>query len=124
MDRLLFVLTISSIALIVLVLLAVRREHIRVEYSVSWLTAGFLLLVLSLVRPAGEWVASLLGVGSPPLAILIIVFCIFLVVFYRFSLRISTMKDHNIALAQRVAILEYHLKAANESQEGSSEPSA
>jgi hypothetical protein len=52
-----------------------------------------------------------------------VVFCIFLVVLYRFSLRLSAMKDHNIALAQRLAILEYHLKAANEKQESSSHPS-
>ena len=120
MDRLLFVLGVSGVALMVLVLMAVRREHIRVEYSVSWLTAGFFLLLLSLVRPAGEWLASFLGIGYPPLAILMVVFCIFLVVFYRLSLRISAMKDHNIALAQRVAILEYHLKTIHESKESAS----
>ena len=124
MDRLLAVLTISSIALIVLVLLAVRREHIRVEISVSWLAAGCVVLILSLVRPAGEWLAHFLGVGSAPLAILMIVSAIFLVVFYRFSLRISALKDHSIALAQRVAILEYHLKAAHEAKENSSQPAA
>ena len=37
MDRLLLVLGGFSIVLLVLVLSSVRREHIRVEYSVSWL---------------------------------------------------------------------------------------
>jgi hypothetical protein len=31
--------------------------------------------------------------------------------FYRFSLIISQLKDDNIALAQRVAILEYHIRS-------------
>ena len=116
MDRLMFVLAVFSIALIVLVLLSVRREHIRVEYSVSWLVAGLVLLVLSLNRGMVDWVAQLLGVSDPAVAILMIVSCVFLVVFYRFSLRISALKDANIALAQRLAILEYQLKSQNEQQ--------
>src|SRR2546423_1522515 len=40
MDRLLNFTTGLSLLLIVLVLASVRRAHIRVEYSVSWLLAG------------------------------------------------------------------------------------
>jgi hypothetical protein len=114
MDRLMQVLAAFSIALIVLVLASVRREHIRVEYSVSWLSAAVVLLILSLNRGLVNWVSSLLGVDYPPVAILMVVSCVFLVVFYRFSLRISALKDANIALAQRVAILEYQLKSLDE----------
>ena len=39
---------------------------------------------------------------------------VFLVVLYRFSLIISRLKDSNIALAQRVAILEFHLESLDE----------
>ena len=62
MDRLMLVLAVFSIALIVLVLLSVRREHIRVEYSVSWLVAGGVLLLRSLNRGLVNWIAELLGV--------------------------------------------------------------
>ena len=117
MDRLMTVMMLFSLALIVQVMLSVRREHIRVEYSVSWLTAAVTLLILSLNRGLVDRLAALLGVDYPPVAILIIVFCVFLAVFYRFSIRISDLKDANIALAQRVAILEYHLKSLNEQQQ-------
>jgi hypothetical protein len=110
------VLAVFSITIIVLVLASVRREHIRVEYSVSWLTAAVVLLILSLNRDLVAWIGSALGVDYPPLAILMVVFCVFLVVFYRFSVRISALKDANIALAQRVAILEYQLKSLDEQQ--------
>ena len=40
MDRLLTVVNVMSIALFLLVLISVRRERIRVEYSVSWLAAA------------------------------------------------------------------------------------
>ncbi len=58
MDRLLNVITVFSLLLIGLVLLSVRRAHIRVEYSVSWLIAAVVLLVL--VAMAGDW-----STGSP-----------------------------------------------------------
>ena len=47
MERLLNVTTILSVLLMALVLFSVRRSHIRVEYSVSWLAAAVILLVLS-----------------------------------------------------------------------------
>ena len=120
MDRLMSVLTVFSIALIAQVLLSVRREHIRVEYSVSWLTAGVVLLIVSQNQRLIHWLARVLGVDYPPVAILMVVLCVFLVVFYRFSIRISALKDANIALAQRLAILEYQLNTINEQQKTTS----
>src|SRR5260221_15966 len=46
-DRLMDIMTGLSLLLIVLVLASVRRAHIRVEYSVSWLIGAAALLVLS-----------------------------------------------------------------------------
>jgi len=114
MDRLLNVMTLLSLGLIGLVLLSVRRSHIRVEYSVSWLGAAIVLLLFSLSRSLLSWLATLLGLGYGPLALVMLAFCVFLVVFYRFSVIISSLKDANIALTQRVAILEYHLRALHD----------
>ena len=118
MDRLLLVLTIFSLTIIVAVLVSVRRAHIRVEYSVSWLTAALLMLLVSLNDEFVNWVAASMGVEHPPIAVLMVLFGIFLVVIYRLSIRVSSLKDASIALAQRVAILEYQLKSGyEESQE-------
>jgi hypothetical protein len=57
-----------------------------------------------------EAAAHKLGLSDPPLALLLVVGCLFLVMFYRFSVIISKLRDDNIALAQRLAILEYHLQ--------------
>ena len=116
MERLLNAMTIFSIALMVLVLFSVRRSHIRVEYSVSWLGACVILLVLSRSHTTLNWIASQLGLADPPLALIILVFCVFLVVIYRFSVIISDLKDANIAMAQRLAIVEFHLQSKNEKQ--------
>jgi len=44
---------------------------------------------------------------------------VFLLVFYRFSVIISELKDANIALAQRVAILQYRLESLDEKRQTS-----
>ena len=117
MDRLLNFMTFLSIGLILLVLRSVRRAHIRVEYSVSWLGAAVALLMLSRSDWALKRIAEFLGIADPPLALVLIVGCLFLIVFYRFSIVISDLKDANISLAQRVAILEYRLRSSHEDQE-------
>ncbi len=112
MDRLLNVMTAVSVLLIVAVLASLRRAHIRVEYSVSWLVAGVALLMISRSHSLLDAAGNFLGTSSyPPLALLLIIGSVFLLMFYRFSLVISKLRDDNIALAQRLAILEYHVRA-------------
>jgi hypothetical protein len=107
-----------SALLILMVLVSVRRARIRVEYSVSWLIAAVALLVLSRARGLLHSIADLLGLTYPPLALLLIVGCVFLIIFYRFSIVVSRLKDDNIALAQRVAILEYHIQTLKDQAAG------
>src|SRR5947209_465484 len=107
MDRLLNFTTALSVLLMLLVLVSVRRAHIRVEYSVSWLAAAAALFVLSRSRGLLEMVAGELGITYPPLVLVLILGCVFVIILFRFSVIISKLKDDNIALAQKVAMLEY-----------------
>jgi hypothetical protein len=119
MDRLLNVMTVGSVVLLIMVLVSVRRAHIRVEYSVSWLAAAFALLVLSRSHATLDAVAQRLGISYPPLALLLLIGGVFLLMFFRFSVILSKLRDDNIALAQRIAILEYHLRSAQDRPQGS-----
>ena len=111
MDRLFDLVAVFSLVLIVWVLSSVRRAHIRVEYSVSWLLAGAVLLILALWRTVDNWMAQALGISDSFIALALIAGAAFLVVLYRLSLRISGLKDSSITLAQQVAILEFRLDA-------------
>src|ERR1035437_3051931 len=110
MDRLLNVTTGLSVILLVMVLVSVRRAHIRVEYSVSWLLAAAAMLILSRAHPLLNAVRNLIGLPDSPLTLFLLAGGVFLIMFFRFSVIISHLRDDNIALAQRVAILEYHLQ--------------
>ena len=117
MDRLLNITTVLSVVLLIIVLVSVRRAHIRVEYSVSWLLAAVFMLALSRARPLLEFVTARFGIPDTPLTLFLAAGSVFLLMFFRFSVIVSTLRDDNIALAQRVAILEYHIQslARNES---------
>ena len=110
MERLLNVTTVLSIVLLVVVLVSVRRAHIRVEYSISWILAALFMLVLSRARPVLDYITKHFGIPDTPLTLFLAAGSVFLIMFFRFSLIISDLRDDNIALAQRVAILEYHIR--------------
>jgi hypothetical protein len=110
MDRLLNVTTALSIVLLVIILISVRRAHIRVEYSVTWLVAAAAMLILSRMHPLLDTVRRLTGLPDSPLTLFLAAGGVALIMFFRFSVIISHLRDDNIALAQRVAILEYHLQ--------------
>jgi hypothetical protein len=111
MDRLMDFTAALSILLAIIVLVSIRRAHIRVEYSVGWLIGALLMFLISRSPRTLASAASALGVSYAPLVLAFIGGFVFLVIFYRFSVIISRLKDDNIALAQRVAILEFHLNA-------------
>src|SRR5450432_3913018 len=106
-DRLLTVVNLLSLLLLSFVLISVRRQRIRVEYSVSWLVAGAALFALTFSTAPTNWIGRLLGIPGGPTVLVIMILAAFLVVFYRFTRIISRLKDNNVALAQRVAVLEY-----------------
>jgi hypothetical protein len=114
MDRMLNVMTVFSILLVGLVLASVRRAHIRVEYSVSWLAAALVLLIVSRWQGLLNRITAFLGVSEAPLALLMTAGAVFVIVLYRLSMMISHLKDSNIALVQQVAILEFRLECLDE----------
>jgi len=114
MDRLPLVMIAFSIALIAAILVSVRREHIRVENSVSWLVAAVVLLFLTGSQNLMKWVSGLLGIADPVMALLLVWGAVFIAVLYRLSLRLSHLKDSNIALTQQLAILEFRLESLDE----------
>ena len=69
MDRLLNVTAGMSIILLVLVLISVRRAHIRVEYSITWLVSAAAMLVLSRQRPLLETLRRWSGLPDTPLTL-------------------------------------------------------
>jgi hypothetical protein len=116
MQSLLNITTVLSIFLLLLILFSVRRAHIRVEYSISWLVAAAGMLLLSRARPVLDYMTRRFGIPDTPLTLFLAAGSVFLVMFFRYSVIISGLRDDNIALAQRVAILEYHIQSLRKNE--------
>jgi hypothetical protein len=101
---------IFALLLLVQIIRSVRREHIRVEYSMAWFGAAALLLALSLWGTALNWLTRVLGVDDSSFVLLVIAGILFLFTFFRFSVEVSELKDHNILLSQKVGLLEWEIK--------------
>lgn len=114
MQSLLQITTVLSVCLLLMVLFSVRRAHIRVEYSITWFVAAALMLLLSRARPVLDYATHHFGIPDTPLTLFLTVGSIFVIMFFRLSVIISSLRDDNIALAQRVAILEYHIQSLRE----------
>ncbi len=117
MERLLTVSLVLSGCLIVAILYSLRRAHIRVEYSLSWLAAAIVVFVLSLWDAGLVTLGRFIGIAYPPAALASITICVFVVVLYRLSMIVSDLKDNNVALAQKVAALEFHLHRLEDGRE-------
>lgn len=116
MYPLLNLLTVASVVLLFVVLRGVRRRHVRVEYSVSWLAAALVLFAISRMPGFLAAAAAWSGINDSSITFLLLVLIVFLAVFYRTSGLISDLKDMNIALTQRVAILEFQLERLRHGQ--------
>ncbi len=110
MERIRVAAVVFSLVLLLQIIRAVRREHIRVEYSMAWFGAAVLLLALSISDPALGWLSLALGVDDPSLVLVLIAGLLFLFTFFRASVQISDLKDNNILLAQKLGMLEWEMK--------------
>ena len=89
-------------------LVSLRREHIRAEYSVSWLLVGTVLAVLAAAPRLLDRLSRVFG-ASPDTFLLIASGTLIATLVFEVSRVVSRLSDENAMLAQRVAILEYRI---------------
>lgn len=101
---------LSGAAVIILAtLVSLRRAHIRVEYSVSWLGVGFVLFLCSFFPRLLFRVAGDLGL-DPQICLLFVAGALGVALLFEVSLVVSQLRDENVVLAQKLAILEYYMR--------------
>ncbi len=104
---------VIGLATVVATLVSLRREHIRTEYSVSWLLVGAILTFLALFPRALDEAARTISL-DPRLVFVIAAGVLISGLVFENSHVVSKLRDQNTMLAQRLAILEYQLGRLNE----------
>jgi hypothetical protein len=96
---------IVAVAFLLTILELIRRRRLKEEYSILWLVAGGVVLILSIARSFLEEIARLLGIFYAPSALFLVAGLIGMVIALHFTMVISRLTDENRALAQRIALL-------------------
>lgn len=98
--------------LLLIILELIRGRRLKERYALLWLATGIVLLVLALWRGGLNTIASWLGVGTYPPAILFAAAIMFVIaVLLHYSTVLSRLTDDNVLLAQEVALLRARLDA-------------
>jgi hypothetical protein len=97
--------------LLFLVFELVRRRRLLERYALLWLMSAVVLLVLAAWSGLLEEVASLVGIATPSNALFVVGFAFVLALLLHFSLAVSRMSDQIKVLAQRLALLDEHVRS-------------
>lgn len=95
----------GSTSVLFVVIELIRRRRLKERYALLWLSAGAVLLILSLSRGLLEAIAGMVGIYYPPSLLFLVAFVFLLLITLHFSAVISGITEKNKQLAQELALL-------------------
>lgn len=118
MDLLKIFAIFGSGSVFVVVVELIRRGRLKERYSLLWLCASALLLVLSLSRGVLEYLSHAMGIYYPPSLLFLLAFLFLLLITLHFSVVLSGLSEKNKTLAQEIALLRRELQMTLNPQGG------
>jgi hypothetical protein len=94
---------------LLLVIELIRRGRLKERYSLLWLFAGTILLILSFSRSLLEFFSHMVGIYYAPSFLFLLAFLFLLLITLHFSVVISGLSEKNKLLAQELALLKQEL---------------
>ena len=110
MDVLKILAIVGSGTVLLLVVELIRRGRLKERYSLLWLFAGGVLLILSSSRNILEYISNRVGIYYPPSFLFLLAFLFLLLITLHFSVTISGLSEKNKRLAQELALLRQEMQ--------------
>jgi hypothetical protein len=88
---------------------SVRRFAMEARYALLWVFTGLILMVFAVYPDAVGWLAKTTGMTYVS-AITMVVFAFLLLVSFHFSIALSSLRDNQKKLSQKIAELELRLE--------------
>lgn len=101
---------IVTAGMLVIVFELVRQRRLMERYSLLWLFAATVLLLLSVFTGILSWFASLIGITTPSNALFGVAIGFATLMLLHFSVTISRLTDENKVLTQKLAAVEERLR--------------
>jgi hypothetical protein len=105
---------IAAVILLAVIFELIRSRRLQERYALLWLLTGIVIFVLAVWRSLLGSAADLVGIAYPPSALFVLAALFILLVLLHYSTVISRLSEQNLALAQRLALLENRLRDAEE----------
>jgi hypothetical protein len=110
MDLLKILAIVGSGTVLFLVVELIRRGRLKERYSLLWLFASGVLLVLSSSRGILKYISNMMGIYYPPSFLFLLAFLFLLLITLHFSVTISGLSEKNKRLAQELALLRQEMR--------------
>ena len=104
-PRIRIIAILICIFLVVYVFELVRRRHLSEEYSMGWLVAGSMMLILSISDGLLVWVSNLVGATLFTSTLFFFGLLFLVTICLHFSIRISALTNQVRTLTQHMGIL-------------------
>ena len=104
-PRIRIIAILICIFLVVYVFELVRRRHLSEEYSMGWLVAGSMMLILSISESLLVWVSNLVGATLFTSTLFFFGLVFLVTICLHFSIRISALTNQVRTLTQHMGIL-------------------
>ena len=101
---------VATSGVFIVVFELVRQRRLMERYSLLWLAAAFVLLLLSIFADALSWFSSLVGIATPSNALFAVAIGFATLMLLHFSVTVSRLHDQNKVLAQKLAATEERLR--------------
>ena len=119
-PRIRIIAILICILLVVYVFELVRRRHLSEEYSMGWLVAGCLMLILSVSEGILVWISNLVGATLFTSTLFFFGLVFLVTICLHFSIRISSLTNQVRTLTQHMGILNSEKQSLQEQMNQSS----
>lgn len=104
--RLQLLLVILVLITLTLVLRRVRTKKLLLQYTLSWISLLFVLLIVSLFPNILEVFSHMFGIAAPVNMVFFLGFCFALIIIFGLTQAVSKMSQQIKDLTQKIALME------------------
>ena len=101
---------IAAVILLAVIFELIRSRRLQERYALLWLLTGIVIFVLAIWRSLLGTAADAVGIAYPPSALFVLAALFILLVLLHYSTVVSRLSEQNLALAQRLALLEQRIR--------------
>lgn len=100
----------ATVMMLIVVFELVRQRRLMEKYSLLWLLAALVLLLLAIFTGLLTWFSELVGIATPSNALFAVAIGFATLMLLHFSVTVSRITDQNKVLAQKLAATEERLR--------------